>query len=238
MLQTIEKLKTAIEENKKLFVVFPNVFVVTECKRDKGYMNTINSADIACADGVPLVWASYLLGQYTGGRVSGADMFLVMNMIAEKEGYSCYYLGGGPGGSEKVVANFKQKYPRLKVAGNFSPPLGEISQRMTQEIIAKINSVKPNILWVGLGAPRQERWIHANFDNLDVNVAIGVGAAFDYVAGKKQRSPKWMQKTGLEWTYRIVFENPTLFWKKRYYAYVWEFIVPLFVQVFRERIRR
>lgn len=235
--QAVEALKAAIGSKHKVFVVFPNVFVLTECRRNAEYRKVINSADISFADGVPLVWASYLLGQYTGGRVSGADMFLLMNMVAEKEGYSCYYLGGGPGGSEKVVANFKRQYPRLKVAGNFSPPLGEISQRMTHEIIAKINSVRPNILWVGLGSPRQERWIHANFGSLDVNVAIGVGAAFDYVAGKKRRAPKWMQKSGLEWSYRILFESPALFWKKRYYAYVWDFIVPLCGQVFRQRIR-
>jgi len=236
--QSIVTIKTIIKGKHKVFAVFPNVFVLTESRRNDEYKKIINSADLSFADGVPLVWASYLLGRYTGGRVSGADMFLLMNLIAEQEGFSCYYLGGGPGGSEKVIDNFRRQYPRLKIVGNFSPPLGEISQRMNYEIVRKINSAKPNILWVGLGSPRQERWIYSNFGNLDVNVAMGVGAAFDYAAGKKQRAPKWMQITGLEWFYRILFENFTLFWKKKYYAYLWEFMVPVLAQVFRERIRK
>lgn len=236
MIQTIKAIKHAVEKKHKLFVVVPNVFVVTECNRDDEYRNIINSADIAFADGVPLVWASYLLGQYTGGRVSGADFFSKFNKITEKEGYSCYYLGGGPGGSEKVVENFKWRYPALRISGNFSPPLGEISNQLSDEIIERINAAKPDILWVGLGSPRQEKWIHKNFQRLNVNIAIGVGAAFDYEAGKKQRAPRWMHKLSLEWSYRILFENPALFWKKRYYACLWEFILPVLAQIIKERI--
>ncbi len=236
MAQTVAAIKHAIEKNQKLFVVVPNVYIVTECNRNGEYRKIINSADIAFADGVPLVWASYLLGQYTGGRVSGADFFSEFNAIAAQEGYSCYYLGGGPGGSEKVAANFKTRYPSLSIAGNFSPPLGEIQEQMTNEIIQRVNASKPNILWVGLGAPRQERWIFQNLQRLNVNIAIGVGAAFDYEAGKRKRAPRWMHKIGMEWSYRILMENPSLFWKKRYYAYLWEFILPVFAQIIRERI--
>jgi N-acetylglucosaminyldiphosphoundecaprenol N-acetyl-beta-D-mannosaminyltransferase len=236
MLQTIQKIKKAIEERNKLFVVVPNVFVVTECRRDKEYMKIINSADIAFADGVPLVWASYLFGKYTGGRVSGADFFSIFNKISEEKGYSCFYLGGGPGGSEKVAENFKMRYPKLKIVGNYSPPLGEISDRLNNEIIERINGVKPDILWVGLGAPRQEIWIYKNINRLKVNIVVGVGAAFDYQAGTKRRAPKWMQKIAMEWSYRILFENPSLFWKKRYYSYIWEFILPVIAQIIKERI--
>ena len=101
--QTVATIKHAIENSLKLFVVVPNVFVVTECGRDEEYRKIINSADLAFADGVPLVWASYLLGQYTGGRVSGADFFSDFNTIAAQEGYSCYYLGGGPGDDRRKI---------------------------------------------------------------------------------------------------------------------------------------
>jgi N-acetylglucosaminyldiphosphoundecaprenol N-acetyl-beta-D-mannosaminyltransferase len=236
MSQAIETVGNAIEKQLKLFVVVPNVFVVTECGRNEYYKKVINSAGIAFADGVPLVWASFLLGQYTGGRVSGADFFFRFNQIAEREGYSCYFLGGGPGGSEKVVQSLRRRCPSLRIVGNFSPPMGEISWHLSLEIVERINTVRPNILWVGLGAPRQEMWIHKNFDKLKVNVAIGVGAAFDYEAGKKRRAPVWMQKMGMEWSYRILFENPTLLWKKRYHAYIWEFILPVAAQIIRARI--
>jgi len=234
--QTVAAIKHAIEKNRKLFVAVPNVFVVTECGRDAEYRKIINSADLAFADGVPLVWASYLLGQYTGGRVSGADFFSDFNAIAAQEGYSCYFLGGGPGGSEKVVENLKKKNPALNITGNFSPPLGDIPEQLNNKIVKWVNEAKPNILWVGLGAPRQERWIFRNFHRLNVNIAIGVGAAFDYEAMKRRRAPRWMHKIGMEWSFRILFENPSLFWKKRYYAYLWEFILPVFTQIINERI--
>ena len=236
MPQAVETVKEAIDKKEKIFIVVPNVFIVTESNRDEEYRKIINSADIAFADGVPLVWSSYLLGKFTGGRVSGADFFSIFNAVSEKEGYSAFYLGGGPGGSEKVAKNFKKLHPGLKIAGNFSPPFGEITRQLSDEIVEKINAANPDVLWVGLGAPRQERWIYENLHRLNVNMVIGVGAAFDYEAGKKQRAPKWMQKMGLEWSYRIIFENPSLFWKKRYYAYLWEFILPVLSQVIKERV--
>ncbi|MFC1738965.1 WecB/TagA/CpsF family glycosyltransferase [Planctomycetota bacterium] len=235
MPQVIQAVKQAIQKKQKLFVVVPNVFVVTKCNRDEGYRKIINSADIALADGMPLVWASYFLGQYTGGRVCGPDFFSKFNMIAEEEGYSSYYLGGGPGGSEKVAENLKRRHPSLKIAGNFSPPLGEISSRLSDEIIERINAAKPDILWVGLGSPRQERWIHRYFYRLRVIVAVGVGAAFDYETGKKRRGPRWMQKVGIEWLYRIL-QNPARFWNKRCYTYLWEFILPIFIQVLKKHM--
>ena len=233
MLQTIEKIKKAIEERNKLFVVVPNVFVVTECKRDKEYMHIINSADVVFADGMPLVWVSYLLGKYTGGRVSGADFFSIFNKISEEKGYSCFYLGGGPGGSERVAEALKARHPNLKINGYFSPPLGEIPVQLSDKIVGVINGSNPDILWVGLGSPRQEKWIYHNLHRMNVNIAIGVGAAFDYVAGKKRRAPIWMQKIGMEWLYRMLFENPSLFWKKRYYTYLWDFFLPVAAQIFR-----
>ena len=236
MPQTIEAIKQAVRKKEKLFIAAPNVFIVTQCNREQKYKEIINSADIAFADGVPLVWVSYFLGQYTGGRVSGADFFSKFNLIAEENHFSCYYLGGGPGGSNKVAANLKRQHPDLKIVGHFSPPLGEISNQLTNEIIERINAVKPDILWVGLGAPRQERWIHRNFHRLNVRIVIGVGAAFDYESKKKRRAPRWMHKIGIEWLFRILFENPTLFWKKRYYAYLWEFILPVLAQIMREKI--
>jgi len=236
MNQAIETVKNAIEKKQKIYIAVPNVFVITECNRNEEYKKVINSADIAFADGVPLVWASYLLGQYTGGRVSGADFISFFNMIAEKEGISSFYLGGGPGGSEKVVENLRTKHPNLDIRGNFSPPLGEIADQLNNRIVKMINKAKPNILWVGLGAPRQECWIYKNLPSLDVNTAIGVGAAFDYQARKRQRAPRWMHKIGMEWSYRILFENPTLFRTKRYYAYLWEFIIPVIVQVIKRRV--
>jgi N-acetylglucosaminyldiphosphoundecaprenol N-acetyl-beta-D-mannosaminyltransferase len=233
---TVEAVCHTIRSRQKTFIVVPNVFIVTECKRDPEYHNIINSADIAFADGMPLVWTSYLLGQYSGGRVSGADFFSLFQPISEKEGFSSFYLGGGPGGSERVAENFRKQYPRLRIVGNYSPPLGEISEAANEDIVTRINAASPDILWVGLGAPRQEKWIYRNLHRLQVTVAIGVGAAFDYESGKKKRAPRWMRQLGLEWSYRILFENPSLFWRKRHYAYLWEFVFPVLGEIARQRL--
>ncbi|MCK5707924.1 MAG: WecB/TagA/CpsF family glycosyltransferase [Candidatus Aureabacteria bacterium] len=236
MANAVKVVSGCIDSHQKIFIAVPNVFVVTECNKDKEYKKTILSADIAFPDGLPLVWSSRLLNEYTGGRVTGPDFFVEFHKIAEKQGYSSYYLGGGPGGSEKVVKSLRVKHPALKIAGNFSPQFGELPDDLNNKIIEGINAVKPNILWVGMGAPRQELWIYKNLKKLDVNVAIGVGAVFDYEAGKTKRAPLWMQKIGMEWSYRIICQDPTLFWRKRYYAYLWEFIFPVFLQAIRQRI--
>lgn len=234
MPQAIQSVRNAIQSRHKLFIVVPNVFVVVECNKDKDYKQIINSADMALPDGMPLVWASYLLGQYTGGRVSGPDFFSIFNEVAEKEGYTCFYLGGGPGGSERVVENLKRRHPALKIVGNFSPPLGEISNELNDLIVEMINTAEPDILWVGLGSPRQERWIAGNLHRLNVRIVIGVGAAFDYEAGKKQRGPRWVRKIGAEWAYRI-WQDPVRLWQKKCYAYPWEFVLPVLRQIIKER---
>lgn len=234
--EAIRAVKGALKRKEKLFIVAANVYIVTQCNKDEGYRDVICSADMVFPDGMPLVWASRLLGHYTGGRVSGPDFFCQFNRIAEEEGYSCYLLGGGPGGAEKVVESLRRRHPRLKIAGNFSPPFGEIPDELSGEIVKKINAVRPDILWVGLGAPRQERWISCNIHKLNVGFAAGVGAVFYYETGIKRRAPRWMHRIGLEWSYRVIVQDPTLFWKKRYYAYFWEFILPVFAQVIRERV--
>jgi N-acetylglucosaminyldiphosphoundecaprenol N-acetyl-beta-D-mannosaminyltransferase len=225
-----------IDRGEKAFIAVPNVFVLTECKRNSEYREIINSASLVFPDGLPLVWASYLLGQYTGGRVCGPDFFTAFHRTAVERKYSNYYLGGGPGGSEKVVSRLRDRYPDLLIAGNFSPPMGTLSDNLNEAILQRIKATKPDILWVGMGAPRQERWISRYLDRLDVRIAIGVGAVFYYEAGIKKRAPRWMQRIGMEWSYRILKQEPSLFWRKRYYAYLWEFIIPVLSQVLVTRL--
>lgn len=234
--RAIDLVIETMKEGRKIYISVPNVSVVTTCMRDESYRNAINAADIALPDGVPLVWASYLLGEYTGGRASGADFFKLFQTVSEQNRYTNYYLGGGPGGSERLVRILSERYPGLRIVGNFSPRMGELTASMVDDIVEKVNALTPDILWVGTGSPRQERFIHENMSRLKCRVAIGVGAAFYYEAGIKRRAPRWMQKVGLEWSYRILFEDPRLLWKKRYYAYLWEFAFPLLLQIIRKRI--
>jgi N-acetylglucosaminyldiphosphoundecaprenol N-acetyl-beta-D-mannosaminyltransferase len=235
--EILEVASAAIEEGGKLFLATPNVYSVTEAAKDPKFKDALDIADIAAPDGVPLVWASHILGKGCSGRVSGADFFELLTARAAERGYRCFFLGGGPGGSERVVEHLQLRFPALKIAGNFSPPFGELSDELTGRIVNAINSVSPDILWVGLGSPRQEKWIAENLDQLRVRFAVGVGAAFYYAGGVKKRAPRWMRNVGLEWSYRILREDLSLFWRKRYYAVFHEFLIPVLAQALKTRLR-
>jgi len=137
-----------------------------------------------------------------------------------------------------VVHNLRCRLPALKIVGNFSPPFGDLSNELTSWIIKDINSCSPDILWVGLGSPRQEKWIANNFSKLNARIAMGVGAVFYYAGGIKKRAPRWMQKIGLEWSHRIFIEDFSLLWRKRYYAFFHEFMMPVLIQAINQRHKK
>jgi N-acetylglucosaminyldiphosphoundecaprenol N-acetyl-beta-D-mannosaminyltransferase len=193
-----------------------------------------NTADITTADGVPLVWASKALGEPIQGRVTGLDLLPEFAKVAAEKGYTFYFLGAAEGVAEKLKAKLQEKFQGLEVVGTYSPPYkDQFSSEDNEEMIRRINKAKPDILWVSLSAPKQDYWIYENFDKLDVNIAIGVGAAFDVVAGNIPRAPLWMQKAGLEWFYRLIKEPRRLF--KRYLIEAPKFIPLVFLQVLKKK---
>jgi N-acetylglucosaminyldiphosphoundecaprenol N-acetyl-beta-D-mannosaminyltransferase len=132
---------------------------------------------------------------------------------AEQRGWTQYFYGGADGVAEKLRDNFTAKHPGLKVAGVYSPPYRALTAEEDQEIVDRLNEAGPDIIWVGLGAPKQERWMAEHRDRLDAAILIGVGAAFDFHTGRVDRAPKWMQKAGLEWSYRI-YKEPRRLWRR------------------------
>lgn len=168
------------------------------------------------ADGVPVVWASKLLGCPIAGRVTGLDLLPEFAKTAEEKGFTFFFLGAKDDVGAKLAEKLKEKHANLKIAGIYSPPFAEkFSEAEDSKIIEIINEAKPNVLWVSLTAPKQDYWIFRNFDRLDVNIAIGVGGAFEVTAGLIKRAPIWMQKYGLEWFYRFLQEPKRLF--RRYF---------------------
>lgn len=217
--------------SKKRVCVTP-VNCVVWASKDATLQALYNSADLTLCDGVPLIWASKFLAKKDSeilrGRVTGLDLLPRYIERCFQKGHSQYFLGAKPGIGQLLQEKSITQYPGINIKGVYTPPFAEIfTMEENEKMIALINEAAPDILWVSLTAPKQERWIAEHFERLNVRIAIGVGGAFEVAAGSIERAPQWMQKNGLEWFYRFYKEPKRLF--KRYMIEAPQFI-PLLIQ--------
>jgi N-acetylglucosaminyldiphosphoundecaprenol N-acetyl-beta-D-mannosaminyltransferase len=234
--QTLDAVEEAIQRGDRRYAVFINVYNVIEARRNADYCRTLNEADFPMSDGIPLVWASRVLGTPVPSRVCGPDFLVAMNERAEQKGYTVYIMCGGDKKAERTAEAFQAKHPNLKIVGTWTPPMGPIEGKLNEYILGEIHRTQPDIFWVGLGAPLQERWVWTNRDRIEARFTGAVGGAFDYHIGMRKRAPKWMQHRGLEFWYRIS-QDPSLIWKKRHYADFHMFVLPVLLQALRQRTK-
>ena len=168
-------------------------------------------------DGVPLVYFLRLVGKKRTERVYGPDLMREMTAISVTRGYRHFYYGGDVGVAEKLKETLARSVPGLQVVGTFCPPFRAMTSEEDRAVVDMINAARPHVVWIGLSTPKQERWMAAHLGRLDAPVMIGVGAAFDFLAGTKRQAPKWMQRHALEWLFRLCSE-PRRLWRR--YAYV------------------
>ena len=213
----------AIDEIDKLinlrhkYVVTPNVDHIVKLENDLEFREVYKNADLILADGKPLIWISKLYGTPIKEKISGSDIFPKVCELARRKSYSMFLLGAGPGVAEIASHNIASIYHNINIVGTYSPPFGfENNKHEINVILDKVNSVKPDILIVGLGAPKQEKFIYSYIEKLDIGIAIGLGASIDFMAGNVKRAPKWVSDIGLEWFYRFLQEPKRLF--KRYFV--------------------
>jgi N-acetylglucosaminyldiphosphoundecaprenol N-acetyl-beta-D-mannosaminyltransferase len=192
-------------------VVTANVDFLHIAEEDPAFQNIVNSADLVLADGMPLVWASRRLETPLPCRVTGVDMVLTCAELAAREGYSIFLLGAAPGVADEVACVLRARFPGLRIAGTYAPSNVALSD--SDDVVRIIREAQPDMLFVAFGAPKQEKWIHMHSSRLHVPVSIGVGGAFDMLAGRVRRAPIWMQRHGLEWFYRLV-QEPHRLWKR------------------------
>lgn len=196
------------------YVVTPNVDHLVQYRRDWGYRAACDGAALRLADGMPIVWASRLLGCPLPARVAGSDLLPALARAAARNGHSIFLLGGAPGVADRAAATLQVTLPCLKIAGVHVPPAGFLPEgEAAEDAVRAVNAVRPSILFVGLGAPKQEIWVHRYWDQLQTTVAICCGAAIDYVAGTRARAPLWVQRAGLEWSWRLARE-PRRLWRR------------------------
>jgi N-acetylglucosaminyldiphosphoundecaprenol N-acetyl-beta-D-mannosaminyltransferase len=172
----------------------------------------LQEADLATADGMPLVWGARLLGVPLEGRVTGADLVPALAERAARNGYSLYLLGAAPGIAQRAGAILQAQHPQLKIVGMYSPPNKTVLE-MDEAVVENIRAVKPDILLVAFGNPKQEKWISMHARTLHVPAMIGVGGTLDFIAGATRRAPAWMQTRGLEWIHRLL-QEPRRLWKR------------------------
>lgn len=214
----------APRERRCLYVVTPNVDHTVMFQTNPALRDAYAGAALVLADGAPVVWASRLLGRRLPERVAGSDLApaLLKRATADGQSLRVFLLGAAPGVAERAAANIERRWPQVEVVGVLSPPLGfETSVAENQRIYSAIAAVQPDLVLLGLGAPKQELWIHDHADQIQAKVALCVGATIDFLAGEKSRAPRWMRRCGLEWFHRLATEPGRL--AKRYLRDAWIF---------------
>ena len=217
MEEAIDAIDRLICQNKNGYVVTPNIDHIVKLESDQLLQKVYADADIILTDGKPMIWMSRLYGTPIKEKVSGSDLFPNLCRLAAGKGYRVFLLGAAEGVAAKAALNLQNKFPGLIIAGTYSPPFGfEKDEKELQNILRIVTEAKPHILIVGLGCPKQEKFIYNYRNELNVPVSLGLGASIDFEAGILKRAPKWMADHGFEWFYRIVQDPKRM--AKRYFV--------------------
>ena len=201
MAEAVEKVMGFLADGKQHYICTPNPEIVMEAQQDKELMKILREADLVVPDGIGVVWASRYSEILLTERVAGYDLTQnIFSRIAGKN-ETVYFFGGAPGVVSNAARQMKKVYPGLKIVGGHN---GYFDAEEEKKIIADIKRLSPSILLVGLGAPKQEKWIYEHLEEVGAKVAIGVGGSFDVMAGNVKRAPKLFRKLGLEWFYRLI----------------------------------
>jgi N-acetylglucosaminyldiphosphoundecaprenol N-acetyl-beta-D-mannosaminyltransferase len=196
---------------KGRYIAVTSMHGIAESRTDSKFRCALDSADLVVPDGMPLVWLARCHGYPLKRRVYGPE--LMETFCREtRAAYRHFFYGGGPGTAQLLADSLHQRYG-IVVAGTCSPPFRAPTEEERQELVSYVGRVSPDVLWVGLSTPKQEKWMHQNRNQLSVPVMLGVGAAFDFNSGKTRQAPSWMREHGLEWLFRLLTE-PKRLWRR------------------------
>jgi N-acetylglucosaminyldiphosphoundecaprenol N-acetyl-beta-D-mannosaminyltransferase len=213
MADAVMAIETWIATRSQNYVCITGVHGVTESQSDPELKSIHNRAGMVTPDGMPLVWLAHLNGRTNVERVYGPDLFLEVAALSLRKGYRHFYYGGGDGVADLLAARMQQRFSGLHIVGTNTPPFRPLSDQEDEAIVNQINAAEPDIVWVGLSTPKQERWMAQHVGRVNAPVFVGVGAAFDFHAGLKRQAPCWMQRSGLEWVFRLITEPQRLAWR-------------------------
>jgi len=224
-----------IARRERGYVCAVAVHAVMVSRRDAEMRQAVEGATLTVPDGMPLVWAANALGENLPNRVYGPELMRrYSDRCAEKRHRVWLYGGRDQGSLAQLALNMRRNHPGIEIVGGYSPPFRPLTQDEEDSLVEQIDRDRPDVLWVGIGVPKQEKWMARMRDRVEVPVMCAVGAAFDFHAGRISQAPVWMQERGLEWTYRIAQEPRRLL--PRYLSYNPRFLVAFGRQLARERL--
>lgn len=209
----IETIEEWIERGEKHYISICTVHTVMECQRDPAMKEIVNNAGLRTPDGMPLVWLSHKAGHDHVSRVYGPDLMLELAARSARTGHRHFFYGGAPGVADDLAEKLTARFPGLRVAGTHTPPMQKVGEMERPEVIRTINESHADIVWCGLGTPKQDYWVSNHRPLLNAPVLIAVGAAFDFHTGRVKQAPKWMQRNGLEWLFRLS-QDPKRLWRR------------------------
>jgi exopolysaccharide biosynthesis WecB/TagA/CpsF family protein len=209
----VTRVAEVLESREKGYVSVVGVHGIMEAQRNPRLAAIYAESAITIPDGMPTVWVGRLQGCRQMERVAGPDLMMEICRSPRLAAYSHFFYGGQPGVADKLAANLKRRFPRLRVCGTFTPPFRELYPEEENMLIATIHNLKPDIVWVGISTPRQEAFMHRYLPKLETRLMFGVGAAFDFHTGRIKDAPRWVKHAGLQWLHRLV-QNPRRLWRR------------------------
>jgi N-acetylglucosaminyldiphosphoundecaprenol N-acetyl-beta-D-mannosaminyltransferase len=213
MSMALDRLSRWIADREPQYVSVCTVHTVMECRRNAELRRIVNSAGMVTPDGMPLVWLSRLAGHSFVSRVYGPDLMLAEMAASVDSGHRHFFYGGREGVAERLAGAMGARFPGVRIVGTSTPPFGSAQELCNTQTASMIDAAQPDIVWIGVSTPKQELWMSCMRPLLKAPVLIGVGAAFDFHAGNQPQAPRWMQRAGLEWLFRLLHE-PRRLWRR------------------------
>jgi N-acetylglucosaminyldiphosphoundecaprenol N-acetyl-beta-D-mannosaminyltransferase len=210
---TLQIIAAWISKREPNYVCVTPAHAIMDYRRDPSLMKIVNQSGLTTPDGMSIVWILRKMGFSQVERVYGPDLLLEVCEQGLLHHWRHFFYGGAPDVAKQLTKRLQTNYPGLIVSGTFSPPFRDLTHQEEVEVTKLIQNAKPDIVWVGLSSPKQERWMFDHIHHLNVPVLVGIGAAFDFHSGRKPQAPKWIQKAGLEWIFRLLSE-PKRLWRR------------------------
>jgi N-acetylglucosaminyldiphosphoundecaprenol N-acetyl-beta-D-mannosaminyltransferase len=229
MERALQRVAETLCSGAKGYVCAIGVHGVMEAQRDPALAETFARAAITVPDGMPMVWVGRMQGLHQMQRVAGPDLMREIFRRAEFSHYRHFVYGGNPGVADTLAAVLRRNFPWTRIVGTYTPPYRDLTKTEEQKLIATIDACKPDIVWVGISAPRQERFMRHYLPQLHTQLMFGVGAAFDFHTGRIQDSPAWVKHAGLQWLHRLIQEPRRLLWRylRNNPAFMWQIALQL-----------
>ncbi len=217
MASAVRQIGAWIEVQEPNYVCVTPAHSVMDARSNPELLRIFNDSGMTTPDGMSIVWTLKLLGHPGVSRVYGPDLMLAACEAGLHVGWRHFLYGGAEGVAEELAVTLGRRFPGLEIAGTFSPPFRPLTGEEDEEVVRRIRGSGAHIVWVGIGSPKQERWMAAHVGRVGAPVLVGVGAAFDFLSGRKPQAPRWIQRSGLEWLYRFAHEPRRLWPRYRRY---------------------